>query len=197
MPFFSFCSFGCRQSLRRNCTALKKYIRRKKLELGYEGDFESVAPPWNTAEPAIPAETTRNLLHDVFGVEKLIDATNILNSLRAYKTSYEIDKLRTVNEIAAFGLKTFFEKGEPGISGYELAAEIEYAVMKQGTGYNGAKCVRGFAQVSTGPEETAIGYRPMVISTSRKLESGDLAMLELAVVANGFLGRSDTYADCR
>ena len=154
--------------------------------VGYEGNFETIAPPWNTAEPAIPADTTRSLLHEVFGEETLIDATSVLNSMRACKTSYEIEKFRTVNEIAAFGLKTFFEKVEPGVSGYELAAEIDYSVITQGTGYKGSKRVRGFAQVSTGAEETAVGYRPMLISTTRKLESGDLAMVEMAVVADGF-----------
>ncbi len=154
--------------------------------IGYEGNFENIAPPWNTAEPAIPADTTRSLLYEVFGEDTLIDVTSVLNSMRACKTLYEIEKIRTVNEIATFGLKTFFENVEPGVSGYELAAEIEYSVVIQGTGYKGSKRVRGFAQVSTGAEETAVGYRPMLISTSRKLESGDLAIVELAVVADGF-----------
>jgi Xaa-Pro aminopeptidase len=58
--------------------------------------------------------------------------------------------------------------------------------MMQGTGYRGAERVRGFAQVSTGEAETQEGYRMILISTNRPMESGDLAMLELAVVADGF-----------
>jgi len=154
--------------------------------IGYEGDFESVAPPWNAAEPAIPAETTRNLFKEVFGRESLVDATGFLISQRSCKTSYEIEKLRIVNEISAFGLKTFFELVAPGISGVEIVAEVEQAVMKQGTGYKGAKRVRAFAQVSTGVEETAAGFRPMVISSARNLESGDSALIEMGVVADGF-----------
>ena len=40
--------------------------------------------------------------------------------------------------------------------------------------------------MATGAAETSAGYRPNVISTKRKLEEGDLALLELAVVADGY-----------
>ena len=154
--------------------------------IGYEGNFESVAPPWNAAEPAIPAKATCNLLRCVFGEKNLVDATDLLNSQRLYKTTCEIEKFRRVNEISRFGLKMFYEKVASGISGVELVAQVEYAIMTQGTGYKGAKRVRAFAQVSTGASETAIGFRPMVISTTRKLAEGDLALLELAIVVDGF-----------
>jgi Xaa-Pro dipeptidase len=159
---------------------------RDWARVGYEGGFETVAPPWNAAEPAIPAAATRALLEDVFGSDHLVDTTDILNNLRACKTPAEQNKLRRANEISVFGLELFRERVEPGISGVELAAAVEHAIMVKGTGYNGTRRVRAFAQVATGAAETAIGYRPMEISTTRKMESGDLALLELAVVADGF-----------
>ena len=167
--------------------ALKDMATGKNwIRIGYEGDFESVAPPWNAAEPAIPAGTTRHLFEDVFGRESLVDATGFLAAQRSCKTPYEIEKLRIVNEIGAFGLQAFFELVAPGISGVELVAEVERTVMRQGAGYKGAKKVRAFAQVTTGAEETAVGYRPMVVSTTRKLESGDSALIEMGIVADGF-----------
>lgn len=167
--------------------ALKAAAKGKGWKrIGYEGNFGSVAPPWNAAEPAVPSATTRNLLEEVFCPKDLIDATELLNSQRACKTSDEIDRLRIVNEISVFGLTAFCEKVAVGISGVELVAEVERTIMKQGTGYKGAKRVRAFAQVSTGATETVVGFRPMVISTPRKLEPGDIALLELGVVADGF-----------
>lgn len=167
--------------------SLKAVIKGKKWKrIGYEVNFESIAPPWNVAEPAIPAGITYNLLKEVFGEENLVDVTDLLNLQKLCKTPYEIKKIRTVNEIATFGLKTFHEKVRPGLSGVELVAEVEHAIMTQGTGYKGARRVRAFAQVSTGASETVVGFRPSVISTTRKLIEGDLALLELAVVADGF-----------
>ena len=154
--------------------------------VGFEGDFENIAPAWNAAELFIPAEKTRRLLHEVFGEEHLVDATEFINMQRARKTGYEIEKLRIVNEISQFALQTFDEKTEPGRKGVELAAAVESTVMVRGTGHRGARRVRAFTQVAVGPEETSVAYRPMEITTSRRLKKREIALLELAVVADGY-----------
>jgi Xaa-Pro dipeptidase len=154
--------------------------------IGYEGGFETVAPPWNAAEPAIPAAATRALLEEVFGEEALVDATDLLMAQRARKTATEQAMLHRVNEISAVGLKLFMRRVDVGVSGIDLVTAVESEIVQKGTGYKGARCVRAFAQVSTGLEATAIAYRPMVITTNTPLESGDPALLELAVVADGF-----------
>lgn len=154
--------------------------------VGCESGFESVSPSWNTAEPAIPAAATRRLLEKVFGADRLTDATELLNGLRACKTELALEGLRRVNEISTFGLRAFQEAVVIGVTGVELVAAVEHAIMTQGTGYHGAVRVRAFAQVATGPAETAKGYRPMEISTTRKMEHGDVALLELGVVADGY-----------
>ncbi len=98
---------------------------RNWKHVGYEGNFESVAPSWNAAEHAIPAATTLNRLAEVFGRETLVDVTDFLQSQRSRKTPHELDRLRRVNEIAGFGMKTFHENAVPGISGVELVARVE------------------------------------------------------------------------
>ena len=154
--------------------------------IGYEGNFESVAPPWNIGEPVVPAADTRVLLEAVYGAESLVDATDLLNAQRARKTPYEAEKLRLANEIACIGLQTFFDTVKTGATGIELLAEVEKAIIVQGSGHKGARRVRGFAQVATGALETSIGYRPMEITTTRTLEDGDLALLELGTVVDGY-----------
>lgn len=170
---------------------IRKALRRvigggRPSRVGCEGGFESVAPAWNAAEGAVPAAATRALLAAVAGEEALTDATALLCDLRSRKTPLEQEKLRRVNEIAAMGLEAFADKVDIGVSGVELVACVEEAVLLKGTGHRGARRVRAFAQVSTGPEESLAGFRPMVISTRRKLEDGDIALLELGVVADGF-----------
>lgn len=161
-------------------------VQSGACRIGYEGSFETIAPPWNTAEPAIPAGPTREMLLDIVGEHNMVDATELIYALRAVKTPCELDKIRIANEIADFGLRTFAGAVRKGATGVALAAEVEFSIMTQGTGYHGAQRVRGFAQVSTGEAETREGYRMMLISTMRPLVTGDLAMLELAVVADGF-----------
>ncbi|MFT5433034.1 MAG: Xaa-Pro dipeptidase [Myxococcota bacterium] len=161
-------------------------VGKGRMRIGFEGGFETVAPPWNAAEPAIPAAATRALLEEVFGADALVDATDLLMMQRAYKTSAEQEQLRRVNEISAFGLEVFMRDVDVGVSGIDMVTAVESAIVKRGTGYKGARCVRAFAQVSTGLADTAIAYRPMVVTTNRPLESGEPALLELAVVADGF-----------
>jgi Xaa-Pro dipeptidase len=68
----------------------------------------------------------------------------------------------------------------------ELVSIVEREIMLKGTGYKGATRVRAYAQVATGADETAVGYRMHEISTARKMTSGDIALLELGVVADGY-----------
>ena len=167
-------------------TALDKIRDHSWKRVGYEGDFESVAPSWNAAETAIPAKTTWRLLTELFGAESLTDATDFLHFLRSRKTECEIEKLQRANAIAVFGLESFSENVMPGVSGIELVAAVEHAVMKKGSGYRGARRVRAFAQVASGAAETSVGFRPMEISTTRRMKEGDLALLELGLVADGY-----------
>jgi len=179
---------GCENPYEIVAKAFKKAIQgHRPSRVGFEGGFECVVPPWNMAEACVPAAATRAVLESVFRKKALVDATDLFYGLRARKTAREQDRLRRVNEIAAMGLRAFHEKVAPGISGIELLAHVEQAIMIQGTGYKGARRVRAFAQVSTGAAETAIGYRPIEITTTRKLAPGDLALLELGVVADGYL----------
>jgi Xaa-Pro dipeptidase len=167
--------------------ALKEHARGKGWRrVGFEGNFENIAPAWNMAEQFVPAVPTRRLLNRVFGEEALVDATELIQVQRTLKTAYEIDKLRIVNEISCIALQAFVDGVAPGKRGVELAAAVESAVMARGTGYRGARRVRAFTQIACGPEETAIAYRPMEITTSRRLEKSGLALLELAVVADGY-----------
>ncbi len=154
--------------------------------IGYEGNFEQIAPAFNAAEQYPPAMRTREMLGEVFGHDNLVDATALILKERARKTDHEQEKIRIVNEISVFALEKFRETVVPGQSGVSLAAAVEADVMVRGTGYRGATKVRAFAQVATGPEETAIAYRPMEVTTTRTMNDGDVALLELAVVADGY-----------
>jgi len=100
--------------------------------------------------------------------------------------AYEIAKIRIASEISSIGLEAFERLVDVGASGVELAAGVEREIMACGTGYQGAFRVRAYAQVAVGPDESAVGYRPNEVSTRRLLESGDIALLELGVVADGY-----------
>ncbi len=154
--------------------------------VGYEGSFSLIAPAWQAAETLIPNETTRPFFQSALGDVELVDATTLLQTERRRKTPFEIAKLRTANEISCLGLELFRQMVGIGISGVELVAAVEAEIMSRGIGYQGARRVRAWAQVAGGAKESAIGYRMNEISTTRRLQDGDVALLELAVVADGY-----------
>ena len=167
-------------------TLIQERTKSNWLRIGYEGNFETAAPSWNAGEAMVPAASTKAMLEQIFAGKELVDVTRMILTERARKTPYEITRLGIVSEISCFGLEAFEEAVAVGISGVELSAIVEKAIMIKGTGYRGSVRVRAFAQVSTGAEETAIGHRPNIIPTTRRMEDGDFAMLELGLVADGY-----------
>jgi len=158
---------------------------RRWKAIGYEGGFENIASAYNAAEQYVPASKTRMLLVSLFGEKRLIDATDLIHRERARKTPFEIEKIRVSNEIANIGLSAFTRRVDAGMRAVDLAASVEAAVMMEGTGYRKARRVRGFAQVAVGPE-TSIAWRPMEITSDRRLKKSEIALLELAVVVDGY-----------
>ena len=164
---------------------LLKAAGRGWKRVGWEAGSETSAPAWNAAELQIPSERSRALLENAFGARRLVDASGLLRAEQVVKTPPEIEGVRNANRIATLGIEEFFRRAAPGASGVELVAAVEAAVMAQGTGREGARRVRAFAQVAVG-EESARGWRPVQVTTTRRLARGEIALLELAVVADGF-----------
>lgn len=154
--------------------------------VGYEGNFEVVAASWNTAEAMVPVAATAELLREAYPHADLVDVSALLKRERLTKTSHEVRQLQVASEISCLGLAAFESAVRVGASGVELAAEVERRIMIHGTGYRGSRRVRAFAQVTIGPEETALGYRPNVMTTLRRLQEGEIALLELGLVADGY-----------
>lgn len=153
--------------------------------IGIEESYDSIAVPLNVAEPVVFCASTIKILKEAMPRASFVDATHVINELRVRKTSAEIEKLRIANEIADFGYDAFKEIVKPGVSEIEIAAAVNSAVMIKGCDYKGVKSARGFAQVSSA-DNTCRGWRPCEITSGRRLTKGDIVLLELAVVADGY-----------
>jgi Xaa-Pro dipeptidase len=152
--------------------------------VGYEGSFEFIAAPYVGAEPGVFSQISLAMYQQAFG-ENLSDATRLIHKLRLYKTPAEAERLRIANTVARLGLQAFFENVIPGNSEIQIAAAVEAAIMQGGTGYKGVKVARAWASVMSGPRAAA-AYKPHLLSTQRRMESADIALLELATVADGW-----------
>ena len=142
---------------------LREMIRLAGVEhgrIGYEGSFEAVAPGHMAGETMVPAAITYQTIRGASPDATLVDATTALHAARARKTPMEIAQLRLANDVAALGLDAFCATYEPGRTEAEVAAQIEAAIVSRGIGYKGARHVRAWTQLMTGPESARAPIEP-------------------------------------
>jgi Xaa-Pro aminopeptidase len=99
------------------------------------------------------------------------------------KTGEEIQAIRLANRVANVGLQVFHEKLKPGISEVEIAAAVESAIQCQ-IGHDDIFHARAWAMVQSGPNSADAGRFNR--STARRLQNGDLVLIELGTCVNGY-----------
>lgn len=62
----------------------------------------------------------------------LVDATPVLDELRAIKTPAEIDRVRRASEITAAAIQAAFRTGRPGVTTAELAERVRLGMEERG-----------------------------------------------------------------
>lgn len=99
------------------------------------------------------------------------------------KTTEEIQAIRLANNVANVGLQAFHENSRPGATETEIASAVESAIYRQ-IGRDGIFHSRAWAMVQSGPNSADAGRFNR--STARRLENGDLILIELATCVNGY-----------
>jgi len=171
-------------------------VRKALLDLGMSSGTIGVEQNWEFVlgtplryEMNVLGERTLTVLKQKLAGYNLKDASNLLVKARAIKTQEEVRALRKANRIARIGLETFQEHLRAGLSEIELSTEIEHSIVDKGVMKHQASRVVACAFVTSGPA-TSEAYKYVVGNTRRKMRRGDLALLELDVVADGY--SSDT-----
>lgn len=107
---------------------------------------------------------------------KPVDCTPIMSDLRLVKDDEEIEAIRKAAKVAVAGMEAAVEVVKPGITENQVAAAAEY-VMRQ----NGAvDFYRSY--ISSGPRTNVAHGLP----TLRRLEAGDLVMIDIHPVVGGY-----------
>lgn len=104
------------------------------------------------------------------------DCTHILSELRMVKEDEEIERIRAAAKVADVGMKAAVEAVKPGVTESQVAGEAEHAMRQAGA--------EGFwrTYVSSGPR-TSIAHG---LPTSRELQTGDLVMIDIHPIVNGY-----------
>lgn len=120
----------------------------------------------------------RMLTHPHARPEKVMvgDCTHILSELRMVKEEEEIERIRAAARVAGAGMKAAVDAVRPSITENQIAAEAEHAMRQAGA--------EGFwrTYVLSGPRTNIAHGLP----SHRRLERGDLVMIDLHPIVNGY-----------
>jgi len=104
------------------------------------------------------------------------DCTSVLSELRIIKEDEEIARIKSAAEVAAAGMKAAVGALRPGMTESQVAAEAEYAMRNAGA----EEFWRSY--VASGPRTNIAHGLP----SNRRLETGDLVMIDLHPIVNGY-----------
>jgi len=104
------------------------------------------------------------------------DCTPILSEMRMVKEREEIEYIRAAAQVADAGMKAAIESVRAGVTESQVAAAAEYAMRHAGA--------EEFARtyVASGPRTNIAHGLP----TNRRLQAGDLVMIDLHPIVNGY-----------
>lgn len=171
-------------SYRRLLAEVAARLPAAGARIGVEQQLEQVGAPYRHAEPMVPALPWAQMLEDVFRRATLVDCTEIMQQAKVIKTPYDLERLRTVNELAEMGTAEFLRRIRPGMSEVQVSALIEGVIRSAGAGYKGARLVWAEAEVASGINTAKANL--LIPSTARIIREGDLVMVEMATVMDGY-----------
>ena len=163
---------------------LNQSRERYRLEtVGYDARMHHYSPNKLPSE-SFTYNEVKAKLPELF--RAAVDATSVVNELKLRKTPREIEKLRVAHQVARAGVDAFYAHADEGIRETDLAAEINYAVLKQ-VGHGGIRYTYcDPPQIASGAVRTSMADTMSNHATEKPLQAGDLVMLEFGVHADGY-----------
>jgi Xaa-Pro aminopeptidase len=157
-----------------------------KCRLGVEASFETVAGSFRGSEANVPGRPFFQGLEAQFSETRWEDASSVIKDIRQIKTPEQLAAIRRCHEIAAHAFALGKMRAQPGVREIEMASAIESAFQEYGVGYAGVRRARGYAFAMSGPINAANAWLPANFSTERRLEAGDLVLIEFNGYADGY-----------
>lgn len=114
-----------------------------------------------------------------FSSSRLVDITDAYESLRANKSRWEIENIRSSFGLTYTAYEAMKKKIAPGVIEYEVAAEGEYVCRRAGANSFGFSCIVGSGERAKAVVPTAL---------NKEMKAGELVMIGIAPRTNGYAG---------
>ena len=159
-----------------NYEQAKTEVKDFTIELLKSGDklmekmAKRSAPSKKIAVDSLPIESWRVLATAIGGEERLEPAGNIIRSLRMVKDHQELELIREACNLANLGMKVASENIHSGMKEREIAAEVEYAMRKNGSDGTSFDTI-----IASGPSSAF----PHGSCGNRTIRDGDFVIVDL------------------
>lgn len=169
---------------------LNEYKQRWNMSdsavIAFETEPQAIAPALCDGEIILPGTLTRSAVKSVFPKAVFKDIFPCISDLRKIKLIDEQQKIENVNKIAFDGLDYFSKllDTDEKRTEIQIASSVEAYIAQNANKY-GIKYARAWAQVSSG-ERTAEAWNAGIITGNRVIEKGDLVMIEMGTIADGY-----------
>jgi Xaa-Pro dipeptidase len=124
----------------------------------------------NLALDALSIESWHALAKEARGETKLKAQGNVVCELRKVKDENEIELMRKAAELTSEGMRVAYETVASGMREYEVAAEIEYAMRKQGSSGTAFETIVASGLCSAYPHGSC---------SDKKIREGDLVVVDV------------------
>ncbi len=114
-----------------------------------------------------------------FSGARLVDITADYENLRANKSEWEIENIRSAFALTFKAYEAMRKRIAPGVIEYEVAAEGEYICRKAGANSFAFSCIVGSGERADAVVPTAL---------NKEMKSGELVMIGIAPRINGYAG---------
>jgi Xaa-Pro dipeptidase len=185
MQEYPWGSLECADPFGALVEAIRAALEKKGVKAERAGAFFGAA---RTALPMQAAEQNpfaEDFSSRIAGIVAEPDAQTQSAFLGLYllKTDEEVQQIHRANRVAGIGLQAFFDGLAVGATETGLASLVETAIHAQ-VGQDGIFHARGWATVQAGPHSAEAGRFNR--SAARRLQDGDLVLIELATCVNGY-----------
>lgn len=130
----------------------------------------------------IPHQVFEDFRRGFAGIE-LVDITDEYETMRAYKSPWEVEQIRASNVLCDMAYDEMVRAIKPEAYEYEVAAAGEHICRKNGASSFAYTCI-----VGSGPRAKAV----VPTATNRQMKDGELVMIGIAPRVNGYAG---TFGD--
>src|SRR6185503_13314394 len=162
---------------------LSQGLSAKPVRIGFEA--LETSEPASYAAMHLYGGTMRTLIEETFSVLGVAPADEALDYLRARKTAFEIEKIRTACRIAERALQRGFEQIKTGASEVEIAATFRQPLSASLVDFPEVSRADGFAWCMSGAN-SALASAAYARSRPKRVAPGDLVLVHMNSYADGY-----------